>query len=94
MDASMKHPSTFVPVAMSLLALAVVIGHAAIYGIAHEADEGVAAHIFQILMAAQLPVIVFLIVTRLRREPLETLRVLAVQAAAAFAAFTAVFFLT
>jgi len=36
-----------------------VLGHAAIYGIVHETDEGPAAHIFQILMAAQVPVVAF-----------------------------------
>ena len=56
---SMKQPSAFLPLVMSLTALAMVLGHAAIYGIVHETDEGPAAHIFQILMAAQVPVVAF-----------------------------------
>ena len=40
---------------MSFAALALVLGHAAIFGIVHEADEGTAAHIFQLLMVGQVP---------------------------------------
>jgi hypothetical protein len=45
-------------------------------------------------MAAQLPVVLFLAVTRLRRDPMPTMRILAVQAAAALAALVADFLLT
>ena len=55
----MKQPSAFLPLAMSLAALAMVLGHAAVFGIVNEADEGTAAHIFQLLMAAQIPVVAF-----------------------------------
>jgi hypothetical protein len=54
-----KQPSAFLPLAMSLAALFLVVGHAAIFGIVHEADEGAAAHIWQILMAAQLPILAY-----------------------------------
>jgi hypothetical protein len=36
-------PSAFLPIAMSLTALAVVLGHIAMYGVVREADEGAAA---------------------------------------------------
>jgi hypothetical protein len=45
-------------------------------------------------MTAQLPVVLFLVVTRLRRDPMPTARILAVQAAAALAALVADFLLT
>jgi hypothetical protein len=45
----MKRPSAYLPVAMSFLALATVVSHVAIFGVAREADEGIAAHIFQLL---------------------------------------------
>ena len=35
----MKQPSGFIPIAMSLAALALVLGHIAIFGVVHEADE-------------------------------------------------------
>jgi hypothetical protein len=37
------------PVAMSCTALAIVVSHLAIFGVAREADEGTAAHLFQLL---------------------------------------------
>lgn len=79
---------------MSLVALTMVLVHAAIFGIVHEADEGTAAHIFQILMVAQVPVAAFFAIKWLPRSPTQALQVLAMQAAAAFAAIAAVFFLT
>ena len=90
----MKHPSALLPMAMSLAALALVLGHAAKYGIVHEADEGAAAHLFQILMAAQVPIVAYFMLKWLPRVPGQTLRVLALQAVAALAAFAAVYWLT
>ena len=53
----MKQPSALIPIAMSLAALAMTLGYLAIFGVAaaHEPDEGTAAHIFQLLMAGQVP---------------------------------------
>ena len=36
----LKQPSVWLPLAMSLAALNLVVGHTAIFGIVHEADEG------------------------------------------------------
>ncbi len=47
----MKQPSAVIPIAMSLGALATVLYHVALFGTAREADEGTAAHIWQLLMA-------------------------------------------
>lgn len=91
---SMKQPSAFLPLAMSLAALTMVLGHAAIFGVVHEADEGTPAHIFQLLMVAQIPVVAFFAIKWLPRAPRQTLHVLALQAGAGLAAFAAVFFLT
>jgi hypothetical protein len=90
---SMKQPSAFLPIAMSLAALAITLGDAAIFGVVHEADEGAVAHIFQLLMVVQIPVVAFFAIKWLPRDPKETLRVLALQAGAALAAIAAVFFL-
>jgi hypothetical protein len=51
----MKRPSAFVPPVMSFAALAMVLGSATMFGVVHEADEGTAAHVFQLLMSAQAP---------------------------------------
>ena len=89
-----KQPSAWLPIAMSVAALALVLGHVAIYGVVHEADEGTPAHIWQLLMAGQLPIVAFFAIKWLPRAPQEALLVLALQAGAAFASFASVFFLT
>ena len=89
----MKRPSAFLPVAMSLAALALLLGHIAIYGIVRGGDEGATAHVFQLLIAAQVPVVAYFSIKWLPRAPREALPVLAVQAAAAIAALAPVFLL-
>jgi hypothetical protein len=71
-----------------------VLGHAVIFGIVHEADEGTAAHIFQLLMVVQLPIIAYFALKWLPRAPRQALQILALQAGAALAAIAAVGFLT
>ena len=91
--AMMKQPTAFLPLAMSLIALAVVLGSVAMFGVVHEADEGAAAHIWQLLMAGQLPVLLFFAIKWLPRAPRQTLYVLALQAGAVLAAMAPVYFL-
>ena len=88
MDLSLmlKKPSAFLPILMSLIALAVVLGHVAIFGVVREADEGAAAHIWQLLMAGQLPFIAFFAIRWLPQVPRHAALVLALQAAALLAA--------
>lgn len=89
----MKQPSAFLPVAMSLGALATVLLHVARFGVAREPDEGTAAHIWQLLMAAQIPIIAFFAIKWLPRAPREALPVLALQVGAVLAALAPVFLL-
>jgi hypothetical protein len=97
--AILKHPSAFLPLAMSLAAIGVLCG-AAVYGVLHGAhgiirqpDEGTAAHLWQLLMAGQLPVLLFFAIKWLPRAPKQTLYVIALQAGAALASMAPVFFL-
>lgn len=90
---AVKKPSALIPVAMSLAALGVVLVHVALYGAAREPDEGAAAHLWQLLMAAQVPVIAFFAIKWLPRTPRQALLVLALQACAALAALAPVYFL-
>ena len=89
----MKKPSAVLPLAMSFAALATVLVHVAMFGVAREADEGTAAHIWQILMAAQIPIVAFFAIKWLPRTPRQALLVLALQGGAALAALAPVFFL-
>ena len=90
---SIKQQSAFLPLVMSLTALGIVLGHVALFGAAREADEGSAAHLWQILMAGQVPIVAYFAVKWLPRAPGQTLQVLALQAGAALAAMAPVFLL-
>lgn len=88
-----RQPSAFLPMAMSLIALTMVLGDLAVYGMPHESDEGTVAHLWQILMAGQLPVIAFFAIKWLRRAPRQAVGILALQAGAVLASMAPVFFL-
>jgi hypothetical protein len=91
--ATLKRPSALIPLAMSLCALGLVLGHIAIFGTARQADEGAAAHLWQFLMAGQIPVIAIFAIKWLPRVPGPALLVLALQAIAGLAAAFPVFLL-
>ena len=93
MNPTLRQPSAFLPVAMSLVALALVLGHIALFGAVHEADEGTAAHIWQILMAAQVPIMAFFAIKYVPQKPKQALLILALQIVAALTACAPVFFL-
>ena len=88
-----KKPSAFLPVAMSFAALATVLSHVVMFGVVREADEGTAAHIFQLLMIAEVPIVAFFVIKWLPQVPAQALQVLALQVGAALAALAPVFFL-
>jgi hypothetical protein len=90
---TLKRPSALIPLGMSFAALGVVLGHIAIFGMARQADEGTAAHLWQLLMAGQLPVIAFFAIAWLPRSPRQALVVLLLQAVAGLAAAAPVFLL-
>ena len=88
----MKQPSAFIPVVMSLAALTIVLGHIAVFGTARQADEEAAAHLWQLLMAGQVPVVAFFAAKWLPRAPGQALVVLALQGGAMLAALAPVFY--
>ena len=79
---------------MSLVALSTVLYHLAMFGPAPQMDEGAAAHIWQLLMAGQVPVVVFYALKWLPRDPGTALQVLAVQVISALAALAPVYWLS
>ena len=88
-----RRPSALLPLAMSLAALAVVLVHIINSGVARQADEGTAAHLWQLLMAAQIPIIAFFAIRWLPESPRSALPVLALQGIAALAALAPVYLL-
>lgn len=88
-----RQPSALIPMGLALTALAVVLGHVAIYGVAREADEGATAHIWQLLMVAQLPALAVFGIRWLPKAPKQALGVLAVLVAAILASVAPVYLL-
>jgi MFS superfamily sulfate permease-like transporter len=86
-------PSALAPVVMSLAAFAVVTGYVVTYGVARQADEGAAAHIWQLLVGAQVPVVAFFVIKWLPKVPRAALCVLALQLVALLIAAAPVYFL-
>ena len=89
----LRFPSAFLPLVMSFSALLTVGIHLTIYGVNREPDEGTVAHLWQLLMAAQVPLSGFFLVRWLPRAPRPALTILALQVAAAVAALAPVYFL-
>ena len=78
---------------MSLTALAIVLIHIIRFGAAREADEGTSAHLWQILMAGQLPIIAFFAIKWLPQAPKQALIILTLQAIAGVVALAPVLYL-
>ena len=89
----LKHPSAFLPVVMSGCALLTIAVFISFHGTAPQADEGAAAHIWQLLMAGQVPLILYFAIRWLPQSPRRAASILGVQLAAALAAMAPVFVL-
>ena len=87
-----KKPSAFLPLVMSSVALAVLVGHLLLFGAARETDEGAAAHLFQLLVVAQVPIVAFFAIRWLPRASKPALGVLALQAGAILVALVPVWY--
>lgn len=92
-SAILKQPSAFLPVVMSLGALATVLIYVALHGPAPQADEGAAAHLWQLLMAAQVPIVLYFVIKWVPQSPRQALPILVLQVGAALAAMAPVFLL-
>jgi hypothetical protein len=90
---TLKHPSAFLPITMSLLAVAVIVTHIARFGTAPQPDEGTSAHLWQVLMGLQIPIIAFFALRWLPKSPRSSSLVLTLQAAAGIAALVPVYLL-
>lgn len=90
----LHRPSAFLPLTMSVMALVLVLGHVAVLGVgaARQPDEGAVAHIFQLLIAGQIPLVVYFAIKWLPRDLRKSLSVLALQAVAVVAALASVYF--
>jgi hypothetical protein len=85
-----KEWSAWLPIAIPVFFFALAARRVATYGLVVEADEGVEAHLFQLLMPLDLIVMAYFAITWLPRRPLARV-VLAVQCVAAAAIFVAIY---
>jgi hypothetical protein len=90
---SFKRTIARLPIAMSLIAIAIVVVYVAMFGPNQQHDEGAVAHVWQILMLGQLPFMVLYAALCLPQSPKPTLRMLALQVGAATVALALVFIL-
>ncbi len=94
MNLILKKISAWLPIMMSFAALSLVLGYVALFGISREvdADEGAAAHAYQLLIAGQVPIILFFIIKWLPQKPKQGLIVIALQVVAIGVAFVTLYF--
>jgi hypothetical protein len=90
-----KRPSAFLPMVMSIAALSTVLASivASSGAVVRDADEGAVAHIWQLLMAGQVPMLAYFVIRWLPRAPRPTIYVFALQIVAALAAMAPVYLL-
>jgi hypothetical protein len=82
--------SAWMPPVMSMFAFVVVVHHLVVVGATRELDEGAAAHMWQLLMAGQLPFLAWHAVRWIPRAPALGLTICAVQIFAILAAIAPV----
>jgi hypothetical protein len=87
----LRHWSAWLPVAIPVFLLLLGVRSVAIHGLVREADEGIEAHLFQLLMPAQLVVMAYFALTWRQRAPRQALVMLALQLTATIAVLAAVY---
>lgn len=89
-----KKPSAFLAIAMSISAL-LMLGIALVVfdGLVREPDEGALAHVWQILILGQLPILGYFLIRWLPRVPRPTAMVFVLQITVFLAAIAPVHFL-
>ena len=80
--ALLREPAGYVPLVMSVGALAMIVWFVAAHGVVHQPDEGAQAHLWQLLVAGQLPVIAYFAVRWLPIATRSALVVMGAQGAA------------
>ena len=89
----LRRPSALIPIAMSAAALGLIVGYVVTRGTARQADEGLPAHLWQLLMVGQVPVIGYFGLRWASEAPRNGLFIVGVQLVAALAAAAPVFVL-
>ena len=80
--ALIRQPSAYLPLVMSVGALAMIVWFVAVHGVVHQPDEGSQAHLWQLLVAGQVPLVAYFAIRWLPGATRPALIVLALQVAA------------
>ena len=83
--------SAWLPIAIPVFILGLALRYVGMHGLVAQADEGVEAHLFQLLMPVQFVVIAYFAFAWLPRAPRAAMAVLALQMALTIALFAAVY---
>ena len=78
----LRQPTGYLPFAMSLGAFAMMVWFVAVHGVVHQPDEGAQAHVWQLLVAGQVPLIAYFALRWLPRAARPAVVVVALQVAA------------
>lgn len=93
MTSIIRRASAWLPVALSLLTLGIMLAYIAMHGPpAREVDEGAGAHLFQIWLVLEALMIAFFAIRWMPQSPKAALWILVVQFAAAVGACAPVFY--
>ena len=87
----LKKPSAWVPIALSLGIIAMLIFYLTRFGIVHNEDEGTPAHLFQLWLVVEAVMIPYFAVRWLPQAPKDAALVLALQIALVLLAAAPVF---
>jgi hypothetical protein len=79
----LRRPAAWLPLLMSVAALAVIGWYLVLYGPVSQPDEGLHAHLWQLLMTLQLPLVAYFAYSWLPRAPRPATVVIGLQLAAA-----------
>ena len=80
--ALLRRPTGYLPLVMSVAACAMIIWYVAMHGVVHQPDEGAQAHLWQLLVAGQVPLVASFAIRWLPIAVRPALIVLALQASA------------
>ena len=83
----LRSPFGVAPILMSIFCIGMILLHVARFGTLRQADEGTEAHLFQLLMALQVPLILLFAGKWWPSRRRETAVILSLQAFAALLAF-------
>ena len=87
----LRSPLGLTPILLSLFCIGMILLHVARFGTLKQEDEGTEAHLFQLLMVLQAPLILLFVGRWWPVRRRETLVILALQALAASLAFALVY---